>query len=761
MTEPALYQAPFALSGKLKSEADRVRLLYRLSPPGFAISVLISFLTVAALWKYTSETALLQWLTASLVVTAGRGALYVFYMREGARADMQPRQWESAFIFAAGMMGLVWTWLVFLGPLPIAFEIFVAFVVGGMAMGAAGILGASRPAFIVFAAPMVFAQIAELLWMGGTLYTYMGAMGAIFAFGLDRVYSQFRATLMEAFESRGEIEKLHQRQRLIFNTATVGIVFIQDDGVVDCNQNFADIFGYSREELVGFSTRIYFVNEESWMDISKRILSVGREGKAFRGEVTLKRKDGQRILCNMNADSLVPAHPEFGIVAIVNDISARKRAEHELRVALQEQLAIFDNAVVGILYVSNWKIVNCNSRLAKLFGFARDELIGQSTRIFHVSDENWEESGKTTNSAISSGESYSFEEQFVKKSGEHFWCRGYARAIDPRHPDTAVFVLQDITEQKRAEEELLENRDRLELIVRAAQSGMWDHDLIRNQSVLSPRFMEILGFPADSDPLDIGHFSDRLHSDDRERIQAAVESHLSQHTPFDHEYRLRRADGSYVWVQGHGQAIWDKAGVPFRFVGSIVDITERKQHEAQIRNLAQHDVLTGLPNRRLLDDRLKQSAAQARRSNELLAAMVVDLDGFKSINDNHGHKAGDEVLLQIAKRLSNSVREVDTVARFGGDEFVILLPGQRSWDNADKLARKILAAVSEPIVIGGQEHRVSASIGVAFYPTDADDIDWLIQRADNAMYRVKNTGRNGVAFFAETKPSAGASNTAH
>ena len=104
--------------------------------------------------------------------------------------------------------------------------------------------------------------------------------------------------------------------------------------------------------------------------------------------MTLKRKDGQRILCNMNADSLVPAHPEFGIVAIVNDISARKRAEHELRVALQEQLAIFDNAVVGILYVSNRKIVNCNSRLAKLFGFAHDELIGQSTRIFHDSDEN-------------------------------------------------------------------------------------------------------------------------------------------------------------------------------------------------------------------------------------------------------------------------------------------------------------------------------------------------------------------------------------
>jgi diguanylate cyclase (GGDEF)-like protein len=182
------------------------------------------------------------------------------------------------------------------------------------------------------------------------------------------------------------------------------------------------------------------------------------------------------------------------------------------------------------------------------------------------------------------------------------------------------------------------------------------------------------------------------------------------------------------------------------YVGISYDLTERKRADEYIYHVAHHDPLTGLPTRTLLRDRLEVAIERGRRSQDTLAVMMVDLDNFKRVNDSLGHQAGDTVLCEISKRLQACVRKSDTVGRMGGDEFVVLLPDLRSDKDADEISQKLLATVAQPIRIGKHEIIVTASIGISFFP-GCDDVDSLFKNADFAMYRVKNSGRNGSQVY--------------
>jgi diguanylate cyclase (GGDEF)-like protein len=187
------------------------------------------------------------------------------------------------------------------------------------------------------------------------------------------------------------------------------------------------------------------------------------------------------------------------------------------------------------------------------------------------------------------------------------------------------------------------------------------------------------------------------------------------------------------------------------------DITEHKVAEEKIRHLAHHDALTGLPNRVLLRDRLEQAIAQAQRNRTQMGVMLLDLDRFKTINDTLGHEAGDDALQAVAERLRASVRRVDTVARLGGDEFVVVLPAIRGPVDAEQVARKIIESMTEPLSIRDQTMIVSVSIGVSICPTDGADTTALMKRADLAMYRAKQKGRNQYVQFSEKLDSDGQS----
>jgi len=204
------------------------------------------------------------------------------------------------------------------------------------------------------------------------------------------------------------------------------------------------------------------------------------------------------------------------------------------------------------------------------------------------------------------------------------------------------------------------------------------------------------------------------------------------------------------WLALNARPLWRSGeSVPYAVVVSFFDITLRKQLEQELHHQAFHDALTSLPNRSLFMDRLDTAIRQARRAGDLVAVFFVDLNGFKSINDELGHDIGDQFLQCVARRLSDSLRDGDTVARFGGDEFTVLLPSLQGAEDALRVAERVLDDLQQPMVLSGMTLTAGASVGISLYPHDGSDSAMLIRHADQAMYRVKAQGRNGCEFFSD------------
>lgn len=243
-----------------------------------------------------------------------------------------------------------------------------------------------------------------------------------------------------------------------------------------------------------------------------------------------------------------------------------------------------------------------------------------------------------------------------------------------------------------------------------------------------------------------------IHADDRALTDRHWDALMKAGQNFTIEYRVQRPDGTLVWVQAHAQRQCSPEGFPVGYVCSLNDISARKKAEQEIQQLAFYDALTSLPNRRLLEERIKQAVANSLRSGNHGALLYLDLDNFKLVNDTRGHAVGDDLLQQVAQRLKSGVREGDMVARLGGDEFVVVLEGlgkdaQDAGLQAETVAYKLLDSLNQPYVLAGLEHSNSPSIGVALFGQTRTSVDDLMRCADMAMYRAKASGRNSVQFY--------------
>jgi diguanylate cyclase (GGDEF)-like protein/PAS domain S-box-containing protein len=265
----------------------------------------------------------------------------------------------------------------------------------------------------------------------------------------------------------------------------------------------------------------------------------------------------------------------------------------------------------------------------------------------------------------------------------------------------------------------------------------------------SPNYQSVTGRKLEELEKDPKSWLAAIHEDDRQRVQYA----RKQKAPlgsYDIEYRVVHTDGSVRWVHDRAFPIRNVHGEVYRIAGIAEDITEAKLSREQLAQLAHFDSLTGLPNRVLFNDRLRQSVAQARRNNWILGVLFLDLDRFKLVNDTLGHVTGDLLLKQVAARLTASLRPSDTVARLSGDEFAVILSELSGPQNAGLVSQKILKALAAPFDLNGHEVFVTVSIGITLYPTDSDDIETLIRDADAAMYGAKAAGRNNYQYYTES-----------
>jgi len=262
---------------------------------------------------------------------------------------------------------------------------------------------------------------------------------------------------------------------------------------------------------------------------------------------------------------------------------------------------------------------------------------------------------------------------------------------------------------------------------------------------ITPNILDQLGYSPEEFLETPGFWASNIHPDDREKIFADL-GNLFENGTHSHEYRFLDKAGKYRWMHDELRLILNDTGEPETIVGYWTDITKRKESEEMVRFMSDHDLLTSLPNRKLLNESLNRFIATARRNSEKFAVLFLDLDDFKPINDLLGHSAGDESLKIIAKRMKSLLRETDTVARIGGDEFIILLSNITSKDDVFIKVQEIIDSISEVITIEGNELYVSASVGISIYPEDADTDKKLISLADHAMYRAKAKGKKRFHF---------------
>ena len=308
---------------------------------------------------------------------------------------------------------------------------------------------------------------------------------------------------------------------------------------------------------------------------------------------------------------------------------------------------------------------------------------------------------------------------------------------------------QEIEERERIAAALKESEERYALAVNGANDGIWDWDLKTDKIYYAPRWKSMLGYDEDEIDDTPDEWFQRIFEDDFEYTRFEISAHIRKRTShFTNEHRLRHKDGDYRWVLCRGMAVWDEAGNAIRIAGSISDITDRKKAEERLLHDAFHDPLTQLPNRSLFIDRLTQAIVRMKRNPDYrFAVLFLDLDRFKDINDRIGHIVGDHLLIKVAKMLSKGVRAIDTLARFGGDEFIILLDDIKDDNGVTRVAGWIDDQFTAPIEVDGHEVFTTTSIGIVFSQPDYTNSEEIIRDSDIAMYFAKNLGGGRAEIF--------------
>ncbi len=312
---------------------------------------------------------------------------------------------------------------------------------------------------------------------------------------------------------------------------------------------------------------------------------------------------------------------------------------------------------------------------------------------------------------------------------------------------------EDLASAYHRERDLVEtiriSEQRYALAAQAANDGLWDWDLDSGSVFLSSRWKAMLGYGEGEIGTDPAEWLARVHPDDLGAFERAIAGHLGDSAlPLEHEHRLLERCGSYRWMLCRGLAVRDTDGVAVRLVGSLTDITERRRLEEQLRHDAHYDALTDLPNRTLFLERLDRALTRAKGEPDVRSAVLwLDLDGFKVVNDSLGHLVGNELLVKVAERLAGFLREGDTAARFGGDEFAVLLEDLRDVNDLTGVARRLQRLLAAPFLLGEHEVVVTASIGIALGLAGYASSDDVLRDADIAMYRAKAEGKGTHSVF--------------
>jgi diguanylate cyclase (GGDEF)-like protein/PAS domain S-box-containing protein len=415
---------------------------------------------------------------------------------------------------------------------------------------------------------------------------------------------------------------------------------------------------------------------------------------------------------------------------------------------------ITDN-LIGMIYRCRidpfWTMEYVSDGCNKLTGYRPEELVFNHRVSYEqiTVPEDRERVRLTILDALEHDRAFDVEYRIRHADGDVRWVleRGMGIGHESARPSWIEGFIQDISERRQASDSLNEAVRRYASIFEHATEGIFQTSPDGRYLNANPALARIYGYTsADTLIADLHDIQRQLYvfPERREEFVRRMQAHG---TVLNFESQVYRRDGSIIWISENAHEVKNADDSVQLFEGTVIDITERRQPEARLEHQASHDSLTGLPNRRLLRERIEHGIARAARDGQLVAVVFIDLDHFKLINDSLGHHVGDRLLLEVADRLVASVRGHDTVARQGGDEFVIVLTELHDQAEIGSIVNQLLEIVSQPWVDESQEYGLSCSIGISCYPQDGDEPDALLRSADTAMYKSKEAGRNTYHFF--------------
>lgn len=537
------------------------------------------------------------------------------------------------------------------------------------------------------------------------------------------------------------LRESEEKLRSLYSLSPLGIALTDMTGrFLEFNESFRRICGYNEDELKSLdywalTPRKYEADEKRQL---ASLINTGRYGPYEKEYI---HKNGSLIPLRLNG-VLVTGHDDQKYIwSIIEDITVSQRAAETLALREREFRTLVENSPDNIArYDCEGRCLYINPTLERTLGSPAADFIGELPTV--KSGEQFIDYFKAILSVVATGESICFELKLPIRNGrpQIHSVQMVAETGPNGKPIGVLSVGRDISDVKLAEENLRITAS----VFDTSQEGILITDANNTIQDANPAFTRITGYThaevLGKNPrlLSSGHQGKSFYDE--------MWQSLRKNKAWRGEVLNRRKSGELYSELLSISAICDDDGTVLRHVGVFSDISYLKEHEAELSRVAHYDALTGIPNRVLLADRMSQAINHATREQSMVAVCYLDLDGFKAINDNMGHEAGDQVLIDVSKRLENAIRGGDTVARLGGDEFVVLL-ALKQGEQCVTTVERLLQVIAQPITFNGQTHIVSASIGVSIYPMNGENVDSLLRFADQAMYIAKQSGKNRFYIY--------------
>ena len=562
----------------------------------------------------------------------------------------------------------------------------------------------------------------------------------------DDVVSHFVGTITDITERKRTEESLLTLSRAIEQSPACIMITDPDSNIQYVNPVFETTTGYPLAEVIGKNPRLLNSGEKSSTEY-REMWSTLISGKTWQGEFHNRRKDGSLF---WELASISPVYNDQRVllhyVAVKENITARKLADEKISELNRDFVAFLENTSDFIYFKDrSSRFRFCSQTMANITGHAswrdltgkhdREVFPADNAKIYSAEESPIFQEGKPLLNKI---------DPYYDAAGKLGWVSTSKWPLfDECGAVVGLFgISHDITEQKQDEEKLhlaasVFSHSREGIMITATNGAIID---------VNDAFTRITGYARQ----EVLGENPRILSSGRhgKDYYATMWRGLTEKGHWYGEVWNRRKNGEVYAEMQTISTVRDAKGNAKQYVSLFSDITATKTHEKQLEHIAHYDALTSLPNRVLLADRLHQAMAQAERRGQKLAVAYLDLDGFKAINDNHGHEAGDQLLISVATRMKQALREGDTLARLGGDEFVAVLLDLENVEASVPLLIRLLSAAAKPVHVGNLVLQVSASVGVTFYPQlDAVDADQLLRQADQAMYQAKIAGKNRYHVF--------------